>query len=168
MKNFDYYFLNSVTGNLLTLILTINSYSEDSKFLKDEHNAKINEASIHLMNLVNSFGKSLDSFYSIGEESSTEIQISNSYQNTMSLKDELSEGINYSIKLVCDDKAVAERPDWTFSLFKFNAGTVLDTDCNYKSCQLLHTWTRENLDLPVQNVLIKTGETLFLFSNFMS
>lgn len=70
IKNFDYYFLNSVTGNLLTLVLTINSYSEDSKFLSDEQNIKLNEAGIHLMNLINSFGRSLDSFYTVGEEAS--------------------------------------------------------------------------------------------------
>lgn len=96
------------------------------------------------------------------------VSFSQSVQNVLNLKDYISEGVNYTLKVQCNDTKFAQSPEWSRSLFKSNAGTVLDTDCKYKSCQLLHTWTRENIDEALPNISMKTGESLFVFSNYFS
>ena len=75
----------------------------------------------------------------------------------------MGENINYNITLISSKPP--KEAEWSLSIFKLNAGTVLDTDCRYKSCQLVHTWTRENFGESLNDVSIKTGEELVAWGN---
>lgn len=73
IKNFDFYFLNSLSATLYSLILTISSYSEESQFLKENQSDILTDCTVSLIGLVNTFGQSLEPF-STQSDSKTEVE----------------------------------------------------------------------------------------------
>lgn len=62
IENMDKYFLNSLSCNFYTLIVTINSYNENRGLLSEEVENKLKELYISLMGMVNSLSTNIESY----------------------------------------------------------------------------------------------------------
>lgn len=171
IKNLDKYFVNSFSGNVYTLIIIFNNYNENSTFFSGEMKQKISGLCIGLMDLVNTMGSDLTQFLQANntKEDGRGLQMrSGKYQYDSVILNYIKPGVVYKLWLSTESKDNEEANvcnGHTVVLYLLNPGTILNTDCSYKSVQLVKAWNHENFFEPLLNVKIEEGSMLLVCYN---